>query len=43
MYTVKELIEALQQCPGDYVVWIDNYDLEEIEIDHGNGIVTLFT
>ena len=48
MYTVKELIEALEKCPTDYsVVVTDNnfYDLENIEsvaINTENEIVSLF-
>lgn len=49
MYTVKELIEALEKCPADYLVKItDNnlYDLENIEsvaINTENETVNLFS
>lgn len=48
MYTVKELIEALEKCPADYSVMVtDNnfYDLENIEsvaINTDNQTVNLF-
>lgn len=48
MYTVKELIEALQQCPEDYKVMV-NYeihcwgDIEELGIDNKEKTVDLFT
>ena len=48
MYTVKELIEALEKCPADYSIMVtDNnfYDLENIEsvaIDANNETVNLF-
>ena len=46
MYTVKELIEALQQCPEDYIVNMaveyENYGLESIGIDHDRKTVDLF-
>lgn len=30
MYTVKDLIQALQQCPQDYPIYIHNIGTEEI-------------
>ncbi len=46
MYTVKELIETLKQCPEDYEVLIDTkttiYQLEMVGIDHGEKTVDLF-
>jgi hypothetical protein len=46
MYTVKELIEALQQCPQDYEVRIcadcTIFDLESVGIDHDDKTVDLF-
>ena len=48
MYTVKELIEALEKCPADYSVKITGnnlYDLENIEsvaINTENETVNLF-
>ena len=51
MYTVKELIEALKQCPEDYTVlmnirdtYIDcRYDIETVGIDHNEQTVDLFS
>ena len=48
MYTVKELIEALQQCPEDYEVSVNCMehiwlDIEEIGINHEDKTVDLFT
>lgn len=38
MYTVKELIEALQQCPEDYTVFMGAdctiFDIESVAINH---------
>jgi hypothetical protein len=47
MYTVKELIEALKQCPKDYTVKVCVFDhewgdIEEIGIDHDHKEVELF-
>lgn len=46
MYTVKELIEALSQCPEDYVVLVDGhtevYRLCQVGIDHDEKVVDLF-
>ena len=43
MYTVKELIEALQQCPEDYEVRIDGLDsIETVGIAHAEESVDLF-
>ena len=48
MYTVKELIEALEKCLADYSVKVTDdyfYDLENIEsvgIDAENETVELF-
>lgn len=37
MYTVKELIEALQQCPEDYIVYLHDryttYNIGAVGID----------
>ena len=47
MYTVKELIEALKQCPEDYDVTTianDNlFSIDEIGINHGLKTVALFS
>ena len=48
MYTVKELIEALQQCPEDYEVLINYMEhiyspIVEVGIDHEEQTVDLFT
>jgi hypothetical protein len=46
VYTVKELIEALQQCPSDYPVMIkaeDGYHfLAQLAIDPDEKTVDLF-
>ncbi len=46
MYTVQELIEALQKCPQDYPIMIcgDDYysQLMTIGIDNDSGLVELF-
>jgi predicted secreted protein len=43
MYTVKELIEALQQCPEDYEVLIDICgEIESVGIDDEAKTVNLF-
>ena len=43
MFTVKELIEALQQCPADYEVRIEVlYQLDSVGIDHEEKAVSLF-
>ena len=46
MYTVKELIEALQQCPEDYIVYIhtaeETSDVESVGIDPADKAVGLF-
>lgn len=46
MYTVKELIDALRQCPEDYPVKIyttdGRYDLDTLGIDLVQGSVDLF-
>jgi hypothetical protein len=52
MYTVKELIETLKQCPEDYEVLmcsnpytfaIDQTNaIEQVGIDHGEKTVELF-
>ena len=46
MYTVKELIEALQQCPEDYEVLVDGqvevYRIAQIGLDHDEKVVDLF-
>lgn len=46
MYTVKELIEFLQQCPHDYPVLLTadgvTYDIEVVGIDPNEGTVDLF-
>ena len=47
MYTVQELIEALQKCPKDYLIEI-HYDtfpssgLHTLAIDHEHETVDLF-
>lgn len=48
MYTVKELIEALQQCPEDYAVLAGELltelpQIEAVGIDHAQKVVELFT
>ena len=46
MYTVKELIEALKQCPQDYPVFInlgiEVYNIETVGIDNNEQTVDLF-
>lgn len=47
MYTVKELIEALQQCPQDYEIALIESDgndcyLKTVGIDHDTKTVDLF-
>ena len=43
MYTVKELIEALKQCPAEYEVRIEIfYQLDSVGIDHEEKAVSLF-
>ena len=46
MYTVKELIEALKQCPEDYTVTVfttrERAELEAVGIDHEEKTVDLF-
>lgn len=46
MYTVKELIEALKQCPEDYTISLcedgDFFALMSIGIDHEEKTVDLF-
>lgn len=47
MYTVKELIETLKQCPEDYEVLINYIEdiyspIEEVGIDHKEKTVDLF-
>jgi hypothetical protein len=46
MFTVKELIEALQQCPEDYIVWVSTNhitsELEAVGIDNEEKAVDLF-
>lgn len=47
MYTVKELIETLKQCPEDYEVEFTNnrgifYTIDVVGIDHNDKTVTLF-
>lgn len=45
MYTVKELIEALKQCPENYQVIALNNELKSIEsvgIDNNSKMVNLF-
>lgn len=41
MYTAKELIEVLKQCPEDYIIFMDirpddsgSYNIDRIFIDH---------
>lgn len=42
MYTVKELIETLKQCPQDYEVLIDiDLPLEVVAINNDTKIVNL--
>ena len=47
MYTVKELIEILSQCPQDYGVQVYSANLigsiNTVGIDHNEQIVDLFT
>ena len=48
MYTVKELIEALQQCPEDYEVMVtdtlgDTLCLDMVGIDNEKKNVNLFS
>ena len=43
MYTVKELIEALQKCPEEYIVCIDGIALYSVGIDHDQETVDLFS
>ena len=48
MYTVKELIEALQKCPEDYNVMIytkpgEGPQIKSIGIDPTAKVVDLFT
>ena len=47
MYTVKELIETLKQCPQDYEVFINTpvsiFHGEMVGIDHEEESVDLFT
>ena len=48
MYTVKELIEALQKCPDDYKVMIytqpgERAQIETVGIDPTAKVVDLFT
>lgn len=48
MYTVKELIEALQQCPEDYAVMVNYMEhlwngIVSVGIDHEEKTVDLFT
>lgn len=46
MYTVKELIEALSQCPENYAINIAMLgaaaDVEQVGIDHNNETVVIF-
>lgn len=46
MYTVKELIETLKQCPQDYPVYInlgiEVYDIETVGIDPNEKTVDIF-
>lgn len=52
MYTVKELIEALKQCPDDYVIQVikdssgygisHTYEIKTLGIDFKEGTVDLF-
>ena len=46
MYTVKELIEALSECPEDYEVHMTPdcmvFDIVSIGIDHNSQTVDLF-
>lgn len=43
MYTVKELIETLKQCPEDYEVRIYGLDsIETVGINHVEESVDLF-
>lgn len=48
MYTVKELIETLKQCPEDYEVLLCDdlgtyLKIEQVGIDHAEQDVTLFS
>jgi hypothetical protein len=48
MYTVQELIEALEKCPKDYPIFIhgDDFFCSEITavgIDNNEGTVDIFT
>ena len=47
MYTVKELIEALSQCPEEYTVLMDIdweiFQIEQVGIDHNKQTVDLFS
>ena len=48
MYTVKELIEALQQCPEDYQILMCDDDgiyfgVNAVGIDHDEETVDLFS
>ena len=47
MYTVKELIETLKQCPEDYeVLFNDGYtvhSIEQVGIDNNEQTVDLFS
>lgn len=46
MYTVKELIETLKQCPQDYEVLLDAdfaiFKIDTVGIDHEEETVDLF-
>lgn len=47
MYTVKELIEVLKQCPEDYEVKFTNnrgifYTIDVVGINHNEETVDLF-
>lgn len=46
MYTVKELIDFLKQCPEDYKVYLCHNgivsEIAEAGIDHSEEDVTLF-
>lgn len=47
MYTVKELIEALKQCPQDDLVFlkvsgVESDIVESVSIDNENQVVTIF-
>lgn len=48
MYTVKELIETLKQCPEDYEVMVNYMEhiwssIVSVGIDHEEKTVDLFT